>query len=184
MAKKQFHTPDVVGVFLEELKHQTDRGAGILAAAILDDVLTVVILKRFVQLTGTRENSLFGRMAPLSTFAAKIEIGFAIGLYDNSIRTMLDTIRDVRNKFAHRMESLSFDEPTIASLVEKYRGKGSPREKYSTRDLFTTIFVIALLILYVVGDMDIRIKPLDETHRDDFERIMVAIREHRGGPTS
>src|SRR5664279_2548110 len=60
---------------VDELKKQTDRGAAILAAAVLDQMLETVIEKRLLIFDSKQRKALLGRMAPLSTFSAKIEIG-------------------------------------------------------------------------------------------------------------
>ena len=64
-----------------ELAEQTDRGAAIIACAILDDFLTEALQKRLVT-----NKEVIGRLfnyeanGPLAHFAAKIDIGFAVGI--------------------------------------------------------------------------------------------------------
>jgi hypothetical protein len=60
-------------------------------------------------------------MRPLSSFSAKIELGFALGLYDDKLRHPLNMIRDVRNEFAHNMDATSFDHPDVAKLIDDLR---------------------------------------------------------------
>jgi DNA-binding MltR family transcriptional regulator len=48
---------------------------------------------------------LFGGFGPLSTFNAKIEFGFALGLLPRHVYTDLRTIRKIRNLFAHKRDS-------------------------------------------------------------------------------
>src|SRR5438876_787528 len=69
MPKTQFHTQEQISAFLQELKTQTDRGAAIIAAAVLDELLELLILDRFIKLGSERRDALFDRTgAPLSSF--------------------------------------------------------------------------------------------------------------------
>jgi hypothetical protein len=81
------HTPQQVQAILDEVKSQTDRGAPIVSAAVLDDILRMLILVRFVELSAARREALFeGINAPLSSFSARIEVAFATGIFSNNAR--------------------------------------------------------------------------------------------------
>src|SRR5580704_5308213 len=116
MAEKM-HTPEQITAFLDELKTQTDRGVAVIAAAALDEILQMVLLARFIELGSERKDMIFSKIgAPLSGLSAKIELAYAVGTISNEARLALHLIRDVRNKFAHRLESTSFDHPEVAKL--------------------------------------------------------------------
>jgi len=66
MAAPRAHTDAEIKIFMEELKKQTDRGVGIVAAAVIEDALEFAIKRRLVVLSNTRAEELFGRMRPLS----------------------------------------------------------------------------------------------------------------------
>ena len=120
MAKKKAHTFRTDWrPFTVELEQQTPRGAAIVAAAVLEDLLALVIQRRLIELSSKRTEALFGKMAPLSTFSAKIEMGFALGLYGEDGRAYLDLIRDVRNKFAHKFDPLTFRKRGNSRALEK-----------------------------------------------------------------
>jgi Kef-type K+ transport system membrane component KefB len=51
MPKSKPHTQEQVAAILEELKSQTDRGTAIIAAAVLDDVLSQLLTARLIKLT-------------------------------------------------------------------------------------------------------------------------------------
>jgi hypothetical protein len=65
MAKRNVHTPEQIEAFRTELEKQTDRGAAIIAAAFMEDLLTIVIQRRLVELSSDRTEALFGGMKPL-----------------------------------------------------------------------------------------------------------------------
>ena len=157
MPRKRWHTSAQLREFTEELHKQTDRGAGIVAAAVLEDALETTIEQRLLELSADRREKLFGRLAPLSTFSAKIELGFALGLFSNEGRKALDMIRDVRNKFAHEMKIITFDDPGIEALIRK--AKPARMSNNSTpRDSFLALFYQSLNLLYLEQSRDIRLK--------------------------
>jgi DNA-binding MltR family transcriptional regulator len=174
MAKSKSHTATQVAEFLEELKSQTDRGTAIIAAAVLDDLLNQLLTARLLNLGSDRHDSLFdGANAPLSSFSAKIEMCFAVGVISNSARLAMHLIREVRNEFAHRIEQIAFDHPTVANMVQTRILSELKKPGRSNRDLFIDSFTAVSFIIYgtlVAGDL--RIKPLEETHQQYFLEIL------------
>ena len=90
-----------------ELEQQTDRGAAIIGAAFLEARLEEAIRSRLIG-TGEPVDALFKGEAPLRTFRAKIDMGFALGLFGPRIHRDLNLIRKIRNKFAHHFGAISF----------------------------------------------------------------------------
>jgi hypothetical protein len=114
--------------------------AAIIAAAILDDLLNQLLTARLLKLGSDRHDSLFERTnAPLSSFSAKIEMCFAVGVISNSARFAMHLIRDVRNEFAHRIEQITFDHPTVANMIQTRILSGLGKPGRSNRDLFIVI---------------------------------------------
>jgi hypothetical protein len=99
----------------EEIDKQRDRGAAILAASVLEDHLTEVIKTR-MERNVKIESKMFKGYGPLASFAAKIDLGFLIGLYSLSVHKQLNYIREIRNEFAHNLEPLSFRSQRIKDL--------------------------------------------------------------------
>ena len=64
-----------------ELIGESDRGAAILAAANFEEWLRSIILGYFAKLNSELKRKLFENGA-LSIFSAKIDFGFALGIYD------------------------------------------------------------------------------------------------------
>jgi hypothetical protein len=94
---------------LAELEHDSDRAAGIVGAVLVDESLTALLQSR---LWSDQEliRELFRVSGPLGAFGVKINMGFLMGLYSPTARKELDTIREIRNEFAHRVaRSFSFD---------------------------------------------------------------------------
>jgi hypothetical protein len=56
---------------------------------------------------------------PLSNFAAKIKIAYALGIFDKPLKEELDLIRHIRNSFAHSKETLTFLSPDIINACSQ-----------------------------------------------------------------
>jgi hypothetical protein len=177
LAKKNRHTESYFSVVHQELATQSDRGVAIVAAVVLEELLELAILERFVELSSKRREALFDRIgAPLSTFAAKIEIAFAIGIIDDKIRTLINLIRDVRNRFAHRIEALTFDHPDISQKIETV---AMLNQEDTIRKRFIMLFHVLGVTLSGISRDDIRIKPLSETrkHRTYLRKLFREVRK-------
>jgi hypothetical protein len=171
MSEKQPHTWSQILGFISELYNQSDRGAAILAVAILEDQLESVIHKRIVDIDTKIRNNLFGRRS----FAAKIDIGLALGLYDAKTYHMLHLIREIRNPFAHSMAKVAFDDPTIKQIIRNRASKVDPTlvevDAPNLKYVFMTLFVTAMFIFYSEENRDIRIKPIEQTPNDPRELL-------------
>jgi hypothetical protein len=100
----------------DEIERQSDRGAGIIAGAFVEDFLKDALRSR-LRLTEAHEektfSDLFGRTRPLSSFSAKIDLGFLLGIYRAEIHQDLHRIRRIRNEFSHEREPLDFSRQKI-----------------------------------------------------------------------
>jgi hypothetical protein len=173
MVTTKIHTPQQVQAILDEVKSQTDRGAAIVSAAVLDDILRMLILARFIELSVTRKEALFDRInAPLSSFSARIEVAFATGIFSNDARVALHFVRKIRNAFAHRIEQITFDHPEIKKLTDEQMPKSVKGGSY--RDEFIKLFHRLAAFLYGALAADIRIKSLKETHGMHFLAMALA----------
>jgi hypothetical protein len=84
-----------IDAIINEIEKQTDRGAAIISAAVIEDVLEHLIIARLVELPTKRKKELFTQSnGPLSSLWSKIEIGFALGLFNEERRGSLHLIRE------------------------------------------------------------------------------------------
>lgn len=104
--------------FYEELQSEKPRAAVIIAAAFMDGWLRQLIANFMVDdakavddLLGAENNS----DCPLSSFSARIKASYCLGLISKDEYDDLNTIRKIRNQFAHRMHDLSFDDEKIVT---------------------------------------------------------------------
>lgn len=108
-----------------EIDKQRDRGAGIIAASILQDHLLHAIKSR-LQRNPSLEASLFKMSGPIGSFATQIDLGLLLGIYPNHIRERLHIIRLIRNDFAHNVQPASFrsQRDRCAKLRTSKRSRG------------------------------------------------------------
>ncbi len=102
---------------LKRVLSRTHAGVALAGAAIIEQGLERVLLSRMRKLNRAKRDRLFEGYGPLSTFSAKIDVAFALGLIDPGIYDRLTVVRKVRNKFAHSVSTLGFDSPEIAALL-------------------------------------------------------------------
>ena len=99
--------------FRRALTQESDRGCALFAAAFLDTALEQLVRASLLQSKKVDEDLLEGT-APLATFSARIKLSYYLGLISAECRAELDTIRKIRNDFAHDASLISFDTQSIA----------------------------------------------------------------------
>jgi len=107
--KKHNYNPiEVLGSFVEGIINEEDRATVILVAAKLDLILYQILQKHLIPVPGSKDE-LLENDGPLSTFSAKINMAYRLGLIDNSFSRSLHLIRKIRNNFAHEVEGCTLD---------------------------------------------------------------------------
>lgn len=128
---------------------KSDRAVAILGASMLEAALESALRRSLVEHSVAR--NLFGRQGPLSTFAAKSDIAFAMGILSEWERRDLDRIRRVRNHFAHELRARSFDEQPASQLCDALfmaefgRARGA-RKSNRRADFTATCGLLAALL--------------------------------------
>jgi hypothetical protein len=69
--------------------------------ARLDVALERALLTKMRELSPAQRTNLFDGYGPLSSFAAKIDVAYALSIFDDAVYTDLTVIRKIRNVFAH-----------------------------------------------------------------------------------
>ncbi|MDD2734074.1 MAG: MltR family transcriptional regulator [Desulfuromonadaceae bacterium] len=117
------------------LREESDRGCALFAAAYLDTALEALLKASFVE--GRKaEGELFEGTAPLSSFSAKIKLAYFLGIISDQCRRDLDTIRKIRNDFAHDATIISFETRSIADRCHNlgfscHEPEGPPRGHFT-----------------------------------------------------
>ncbi len=117
--KRRHDTADRFLAIQEQLEGETDRGAVIVAAALLEDALEQMLLARLVP-SPERDDELFhGPYAPLSNFSAKIDFAYRVGLIRPVARSSFHLIRKLRNAFAHSANVGGFESQSVCSRLRE-----------------------------------------------------------------
>lgn len=103
---------------IKEIREATDRSAAIVAAAFVEDYLTIAIRAAAQEDHKLLENA-FSPEGVFGSFGLKIKIGFMLGLYDPQLRKELEALAKIRNRFAHRRTVDSFEGSEVCNLVHK-----------------------------------------------------------------
>jgi len=121
---------DKVRPILAKFTVEGDRSKAILAGSLLDALLEQLLRSVFVE---QPPEELFGPYGPLSSFAAKIDAAFALGLLSSAEYSDLHRHRKIRNEFAHSLnDTLSFDTSPISDHVQQLRLRRSTITGLST----------------------------------------------------
>lgn len=119
MHKLKNDTPPEIlnlGAFLNNFNKESDRGAALSVAAVLEDHLAEII-KSFLKDSRSSHKLLDGFNAPIGTFSSKILLAHALGLIQDDEFEQIELLRRIRNKFAHTWEHLNLESNSIKSLV-------------------------------------------------------------------
>jgi DNA-binding MltR family transcriptional regulator len=96
----------------EAFERESDRAVALITAEYLNLGLELLLRKCLIAKTKVVDE-FFGFDRPLGTFSARIKMGYCLGhMSDHSFKD-LNTIRDIRNDFAHSRETISFSTQSI-----------------------------------------------------------------------
>lgn len=100
-----------------------DRSCALVLTAILEQGLESAILSHCISLGETDKTWLFGgpEGEGAFTFASKIRLGLALGIYGQNTRHDLGMFRHIRNTFAHSKRTLSFSDPEIGAACDSLK---------------------------------------------------------------
>jgi hypothetical protein len=140
---------------IEDVSSQPDRVVAIVEAAYLEDRLRGALQSRMLVGADGKNSRHIRRMfegaGPLATFSAKIDLGVLLGLYEDQVGKILEAITVIRNKFAHKSETLTFESEALQEWGDKlrfryaYRGAHSEsklRDRYrATTRLLSEMFI-------------------------------------------
>jgi len=161
--------------FMNEFNKESDRAAVIISAAMLDTALETLVKKKLVKVSKSEENLIGEPYAPISSFAAKINLAYRMGLISANLCHGLHVIRDIRNDFAHNIEECSFQKQGVRARVTKLQkecgnvgiiGRMDETEAHGVRRYFEITIAFMLHSLFQNSERCERI----EARRDEWRR--------------
>ncbi|GHA66657.1 hypothetical protein GCM10009007_03950 [Formosimonas limnophila] len=127
-----------LAAFLSSFNKESDRGAALVAASMLDERLEEMLRAFLIESTASRD-LLAGFNAPLGTFSARASAALALGLLQQNEFKEITLIRKIRNEFGHGWEPMSFSSATIAKLTAQlpwlgpaeHEAESTPRGRFN-----------------------------------------------------
>lgn len=135
--------------FLKEFQEETDRGAALVGAALIDDRLDRLLRSHFIECREVSE-LLDGGEAPLGSFGAKAKATFCLGLITGLEYKECDVIRRVRNEFAHKLHGLNFQNQKVKDLCNNLKANTPDNARFggNARQLFINSVILTSLAFW------------------------------------
>jgi hypothetical protein len=123
-----------------ELDKETDRGCCMMAGSFLEQELGELLA---VKLVGSKKfiDSMLEFNGPLGSFSARIKMAYALGLICHAAMSDLDTIRKIRNEFAHKHQSINFNTEALKKRIYNLKGHLCEIGESEPRRFFTNCTV-------------------------------------------
>jgi DNA-binding MltR family transcriptional regulator len=161
--------------FRVSLTNESDRGCALFVAAFLDSELERLLDKFFVNNASVKKDML-DQSRPLSSFSARIDMSYLLGLLGPKAHRDLHLIRKVRNEFGHVPIELNFDDQRIKQRCgelyhDGYIEEVSPRDKF----IRTAMGVLAAihLKLYKITSLNEAVDlVIDDAIRERHKRLL------------
>ncbi|EIS4461272.1 hypothetical protein [Enterobacter asburiae] len=103
----------------KEFASGSDRGMTIVSASMLDNLLKGLLEQFMIQNQKPDDRKrLFSNNGPLSSFSNKMLMAHSLGLISDFEKKLLNNIRSVRNRFAHELAEVSFNDSSISSICD------------------------------------------------------------------
>jgi hypothetical protein len=106
------------------LSKEGDRGCVLVTAAMLEDAIEKHIKARLIAPCEKRDELIANsNNAPISNFAAKINLGYRLGLFTQSERDIYHQLRHLRNDCAHSVDEQTFASNSFKNRIENIIAK-------------------------------------------------------------
>jgi hypothetical protein len=119
-----------IGETIRRMARETETAFAVVLASRTEDWLEFTIKLLMRKLSDAEAERLFSGFGPLSSFSAKIEVAYALKLFERDTLRDLRAIKDIRNRFAHAKDARHFDDPDLAPLLQKLSGWTKDRNKH------------------------------------------------------
>lgn len=135
--------------FLKEFQEETDRGAALVGAALIDERLERLLRSHLIECKQT-EVILNGINAPLGSLSARVILAYCLGLITQLEFNEIEVIRRVRNEFAHEVHGLSFKAQKVKYLCHNLKANTPDDKRFDgdERQLFINSVILTSLSLW------------------------------------
>ena len=151
--------------FFDELKLESDRGASILAAVWIEELLTRKLKTLFSKGNSKARKKLYGQGQ--GSFSSKINAAYCLGWLDQDTYHDINQVRDIRNSFAHKLHGLSLESSIIKDLINQFK---IPRRYYDWDELRVAANSEETGVIFYTGE-----SPPEAGMELDFQRYRYTI---------
>jgi DNA-binding MltR family transcriptional regulator len=117
---KYFENVDNLWAFHNQFNFENnDRAIVIVGLSYIDDLLLKCLENFFPDKSKTVEKLLSHR-GVLGNFNSKVELLYCLGFIDKIVKSDLDTLGEIRNKFAHKLK-ISFEDEEIINKCNSFK---------------------------------------------------------------
>jgi DNA-binding MltR family transcriptional regulator len=149
----------------KEFDKESDRGSILLAAAYLDYLLADLLASIMIGTKDDLDALLRMPTSPLGTFSSRIRLTYSLGLISADESKDLHNIREIRNKFAHRLFGLSFATDSIKDRCKNLIGAKIDGQPASSREQFKKASIRLMVnIILKINKKTARKKSARKTH--------------------
>lgn len=117
----------------KELETESDRGIVLVCLSILDELLAELLQTQLLRDEKLMKD-MFGIKGVFGQLDDKVKACYGLGLISELDYDLFKKLQNVRNKFAHRVLDISFDEPAIRDVC---RHITLPKNAFMPRDIET-----------------------------------------------
>lgn len=164
-----------ISEIMDTLLAESDRGCVLVASSMIEEGLLELISSFLLPPLNSKDELFHGPSAPFASLESRIAAAYRLGLIRKSVAVSLGIFRKIRNEFAHRIETISFDNQScINRLNEIYRlspeisgylddlGKRTSNHPLPIRLKFILFFASNIAAIKTVRSEVTQITPLDE----------------------
>ena len=145
--KKKYPNLDSFWPYLDQLNLESPRGVVLISAGFLEEQLKKVLLEFFIDAPQARK-LVDGGFAPLGTFSSRISACYSLGLITDKEYSDLELIRNIRNDFAHELDTSFVSQSLIDRCKElNHKAEDPVKQKMEAQAQFTSAAVSLILNL-------------------------------------
>lgn len=150
--------------FLNYFQGESDRGSALIGAAMIESKLEKLLDSILID-NKSKEDAFDGQNAILGTFSSKIRMCHMLGIISDKECEEFQLVRKIRNKFAHHLDEISFDDSPIREycLALKASTPGDLKAEKRYRQLYINSIVLSSLALW---------------YRPEFAKNEIKLKQH------
>lgn len=145
--------------FLSEFQEETDRGAALVGAALIDERLGRLLKGHFLECKPTKE-ILSGDNSSIGAFSARAKLSYCLGLITELECKEIETLRKIRKEFARKVHGLTFKDQKVNDLCQNLKANTPDGKRFDgePRHLFVNSVILTSLAIWYRPEYAVKFK--------------------------